>query len=498
VPHSEDEAAYLFQAKVFALNRLAAPTPALADAFWSPFVVDYQGQRFGKYSPGWPFLLSWGVRLGVPWLMNALLGTLTLALLARLGGWLYCCPSPAAGEGLGWGFSGPYIGLGAAGLGLVTPGFLVLSGSLLSHTASLFWVTLTLLALCLTTKYSTVYISAIDNTQYAQPTLPNRATTYAVLTGLTLGAVFVTRPFAGVGLGLPVGIFLLILIFKGEIKWTVLLGLAGGGLFLVGLLLWYWAAVTGDPFFNAYLLVWPYDRIGFGSDIGPYGYTLTDALLVNTRLKLTTLATGAFGWPGWSNLIFVPIPFLTRQANRWDGLLLGILVSMIFVHIFYWAFGGTDGGFPRYYYDALPALLCLTLRGVQILSDILRPIALRLPKLNLGLGWLLALLVITFTIYNLGWSLPARLAEQKGKYGITAAQLRAVERANLSQPALILVQDVTKWSDFAAPFAANSPLLDGRVVYAIGGSLEFRQKLRQHFKGYQCWELTGQALRLCP
>ena len=38
VPHSEDEVAYLFQAKVFAQNRLAVPTPAQPPHInpWSP------------------------------------------------------------------------------------------------------------------------------------------------------------------------------------------------------------------------------------------------------------------------------------------------------------------------------------------------------------------------------------------------------------------------------------------------------------------------------
>jgi hypothetical protein len=87
LPHSEDEVAYLFQARVFAQNRLVVPTPRYWQAFWTPFVVDFQGQRFGKYAPGWPFLLSFGVRLNAPWLVNALLATFTLAMIAWLG---YC------------------------------------------------------------------------------------------------------------------------------------------------------------------------------------------------------------------------------------------------------------------------------------------------------------------------------------------------------------------------------------------------------------------------
>ncbi|MCL4303610.1 MAG: hypothetical protein KJ077_48440 [Anaerolineae bacterium] len=491
VPHSEDEVAYIFQAKVFAQNRLTAPTPRYRQAFWTPFVVDYQGQRFGKYPPGWPALLSLGMRLKAPWLINALLAAVALALIAWLGRCFYKKdPRDLDKE---------HPDLWTAGLALTTPGFLFLSSSFLSHTASLFWSTLALVAL----------FHLITGT---------RLTLLALLTGLFLGAAFITRPFAGVGIGLAVGIFLLALVLKREIHGIILLWLALGGLAVSALLPLYWWAITGDPFFNAYLLVWPYDRLGFGPDIGPYGYTLADAIFVNTRLKLTALATALFGWPGWSSLLFLPIPFLARRANRWDWLLLGTILSLIFVHIFYWAFGGTDGGFPRYYYDALPAFLLLTVRGIQISGEILggwqksvplpereglgegQTPSLTLPLKEGGnsyLRWLPVGLVIIFIAYNLIWNLPPLLAAQKGKYGITAAQLRVVEQANLSEPALVIVKNVKKWSDFAAPFAANSPTLDGPVVYASDEGPELTQKLREEFKERVCWELDGEKLESC-
>jgi 4-amino-4-deoxy-L-arabinose transferase-like glycosyltransferase len=497
VPHSEDEVAYLFQAKVFAQNRLAAPTPAYPQAFWTPFVVDYQGQRFGKYPPGWPLLLSLGIRLNAPWLVNTLLATFTLALIAWLGECFYSIDSrclPDSGS-----LTGKHLGLWAAGLGLVTPGFLFLSSSLLSHTASLFWSTLALAALYpLTTK------SDPNSSHLPSPiSYPISPALYlpALRTGLALGAAFITRPFAGVGIGLAVGLFVLLLVWRREIGWPVLLWLALGLLSVAALLPLYWWAITGSPTFNTYLLVWPYDRIGFGPDIGPYGYTLSDAIFINTRLKLTALATGLFGWPGWSNLLFLPIPFLARRAKRWDWLLLGTILSLMVVHIFYWAFGGTDGGFPRYYYDALPAFLLLTVRGIQICGEILG----EWQKSNFlqwrgrsGLGWLPIGLFIVFTIYNLVWNLPPLLAQQQGKYGITAAQLQPVERANLSEPALIIVKNVERWSDFAAPFAANSPTLDGPIIYASDGGPEVIQKLREEFKERICWELEGEKLRECP
>ena len=149
------------------------------------------------------------------------------------------------------------------------------------------------------------------------------------------------------------GFFLLILIVRGELKWSALFWISLGGLPVAVLLPLYWQAVAGDPTFNGYLLVWPYDRIGFGPNIGPYGYTLHNAVFINTRLKLTTLATGLFGWPGWSNLLFLPVPFLAGWAsrqdrpgrqdwtnyrdwpNRWDWLLLSIILGVVVIHNFY-------------------------------------------------------------------------------------------------------------------------------------------------------------------
>jgi len=460
VPHSEDEVAYMFQARVFARNRLVVSTPANAQAFWTPFVVDHNGLRFGKYPPGWPMLLSLGLRLNAPWLVNALLGVFSLGLIGWLGRCLY----------------GPRLGLVAAGLGLVTPGFLFLSSSLLSHSASLFWATVALVALFYTVT--------------ARPY-------YAVITGLALGAAFVTRPFAGLGIGLAVGLFLLALLIRGEFRWPVLLWLGLGWLPAAGLLPLYWWAITGDPTFNAYVLVWPYDRVGFGPDIGPYGYGLREALLINTRLKLTTLAVGLFGWPGWSNLLFIPIPFLTRRAVRWDWLLLGTIAGIIFVHIFYWAFGGSDGGFPRYYYDALPALLLLTGRGLFISTEYLNRVAWSLSGGRLKLGWLPVGLVILFIGYNLIWNLPPLMAAQKGKYDITPLPLQVVEQANLTAPALVIVKNVESWNDFAAPFAANSPTLNGPVVFAIDWGPPLNHKVRAQFRARTCWELEGNNLSRC-
>jgi hypothetical protein len=85
-PFSGDDYSYLYQAKLFASGKLYAADPLYDPKL--PFyecvetfcLRDFQGHRFSKYPPGWPALLAFGVWLGVPWLVNPVLGA-TLALL---------------------------------------------------------------------------------------------------------------------------------------------------------------------------------------------------------------------------------------------------------------------------------------------------------------------------------------------------------------------------------------------------------------------------------
>src|SRR5690606_33551499 len=101
-----------------------------------------------------------------------------------------------------------------------------------------------------------------------------------------------------------------------------------------------------------------------------------------------------------------------------------------------------------------------------------------------------AALVVGLTVYALVFRWPGLVQEQQGKYGITPAPLWLVAATNLPEPALVLVQDVSAWSDFAAPFAANSPTLDGPVVYAIDWGPTTRRQVRAQFPGRSCWLLA--------
>jgi len=184
-----------------------------------PFVVDYNGQRFGKYPLGWPLILAIGVKLGLRSLVNPLLAGLGVWLTYRLGKRVL----------------GDTVGLLAAGLTLTSPFFLINSGSLLSHP----------FGLVLSAGFALAWLNGFDQRDEPRRWLPT------VIAGLALGILAFTRPLTAVAVGLPFGIHGIYLLIRGnwQTRWHVLtvglLALAGGALNFGWQFL-----VTGDPFLN--------------------------------------------------------------------------------------------------------------------------------------------------------------------------------------------------------------------------------------------------------
>ena len=98
IPHIEDEIAYVWQAKALAEGHLTVASPSQTKSLLVPFIVDYQGERFGKYPPGWPVLLSLAIELKVRAWVNPLMAGLGVWLTYLLGkrafnhaGWIAGC-----------------------------------------------------------------------------------------------------------------------------------------------------------------------------------------------------------------------------------------------------------------------------------------------------------------------------------------------------------------------------------------------------------------------
>ena len=124
LPHIYDAAAYLFGARIIALGRLFAPIPALPQSFSGPFMVTVAGKWFPQYEPGATLTLALGVRLGAPWLVEPLLGTLALLGIGLIARRLY----------------NRRVATLAVLLGALSPFYSYLAASYLSHTIALFYL----------------------------------------------------------------------------------------------------------------------------------------------------------------------------------------------------------------------------------------------------------------------------------------------------------------------------------------------------------------------
>ncbi len=286
LPHLEDEVAYLFQAKTYAGGRLVVETPEPRRAYWQPFVVDYlpTGERFSKYTPGWPALLTVGVLMGQPWIINAFLSGLTVALVYRLGREIFSAD----------------VGIIAAALTAFSPMALLLNGTLMGHTAALFMVTLFLYA-------------------YWRIERGRHALRWGIVAGIALGMIVTTRPLTAVGIGAPLIAWSLLRLLMSIIRrddapdrsedvgaqrdapllqtFMPLFALGIITLIISASIPIYNYAATHEPTKNLYTLVWPYDRVGFGAanEYGRSGHTLQKGFN-HVRFDLSLMAADLYGW----------------------------------------------------------------------------------------------------------------------------------------------------------------------------------------------------------
>lgn len=507
LPHLEDEVAYLYQARIFARGDVVIDTPEPRRAYWQPFVVDYAGARFGKYTPGWPLLLAGGELLGQAWLINALLAALTVALVYRLGRELF----------------NEDAGLVAAALAAFSPAALLLNASLMGHTAALFFAVLFM--------YS-----------YWRLEKGRRTLFLGALAGFALGMLVINRPLSAVGVALPFiawsGIWLLrerarlVRVLPG------LLALCVVTLLLAAAIPLFNAAATGDPAHNLYTLVWPYDRIGFGECCGRSGHTLERAL-AHARYDLSLAAADLFGWqpgpvtpelqehlrtrsdswpaaglsfvllpfglllglPGWPHKLpgrrhrlallagwtgvfvvwllmpgvlglawrtepasgwlwvggallwlLLPLAMLTERRARWTWLLFSMVLGLVLVQMTYWI--GSQRYSTRYYYEALAAAALLTALPLAWLAQ-----RARLP-LYAGLAALLL-----WSLYS--YSTP-RIEALHGFNFISRDLLEEIETRRESEgPLLVIVNGAdVRWRAMGTLMAVTNPYLDSDIVVA--------------------------------
>ena len=453
VPHFEDEIAYVWEAKAMAAGTVTVPTPPLSSKFLIPFVVDYEGARFGKYPLGWPALLSLGIRLDLRAWVNPLLGGLAVWLTYVLGKRLLGNPA----------------GVLAALLTASSPFFLMISGSLLSHSMGL------VLALAFVLAWWDV----------VRPPEGRRLPGWipALTAGGTIGMLAVTRPFTAAGVALPFVVHAIVLFVRGpaEIRRRTAGVLIVGA--LVGSLHLLWqAAATGDPFFNLYELWWSYDRVGFGPGYGvtEQGHNLNLAR-INTVYSIRVGLHDLFGWVGYS---WILLPFGVWAARK-DGrtLMTGSVVFVLLgLYGAYWVGSWTFG--PRYQYEGLFSLTILSAAGLCWLAGWPhRPGEAYISRT--GSGRLRPLFVTAvfagLLAVNLAMYLPVRLDAMRNLYGISRAALEPFERAEATLAPAVIIVHSSHWTGYGALLDLEDPSLTTPFIFTWGVRSGIYETLAEHF-----------------
>jgi 4-amino-4-deoxy-L-arabinose transferase-like glycosyltransferase len=443
MPQLEDEHANYFQARVFASLHVTAPAPRVhPEAFFIPFIINDQGRLFGKYPPGYPLLLTAGVLIGQPWIINALAAAVAVFGVYLLGRDLFNADT----------------GLLAAALGAISPMFVLLNGSLLAHTTTLAELTI----------FAWAFVRARRSVERHRASL-------AALAGATIGWALITRPWTAVAIGAPFALLALRDLFDHPRLHVRIYGLMLiVALAVASILPIYNTLATGSPVTNTYRLWWPYDSIGFGPGTGrgDDGHTLDKARL-NFELDFPDLGVTLFGWPVLAGFALSWLPVLlgifVAPHDRRDWLLLLLPVLLIIAHLAYWARGDSLYG-PRYYAEGLPFLWIVAARGLIKVS------AARWPRR------LIFVALPLFIVFSAVFVIEPRFIEGFDRYARLRVDVDRIDAAHLQQ-ALVFVR-ANYWTDYASLAWQNAPGLDASpVLFAYDYGPVINEAIRQAYPG---------------
>jgi hypothetical protein len=386
VPVVEDETAYLFQAKTLAGGAFHAPElPAgIAERLEFYLISNDADGWYATTVPGWPLVLAFGVWIGLPWLVNPVLGAASVWL-----GMSFWRQVTDREQGL-------IVGL----LMLASPWLLQASASLMTHPLVL---ALTLGAWCLTSMARTR--AATDW---------RTVSALVFMAGLMMGWIFLTRAVEGVLIGGLTG-FWILWYFGRQFRVLPVLAYGMGCLATGSLYFLYNLHMTGDPLLTPLMVYvnafWGdgANAFGFGPEIGPPGgWGLLDIwpghsppeAVINLNNSVNALNTELFGWTIGS-LSLLLIYLIWRRPSGVHLAMLCLAGLVILVHAFYW-FTGTFYIGPRYWFGAFFAFIALSAGGIDVLRDYVRSDGRPNPdgRLNLVVLLLCGFSIIVFSSWR--------------------------------------------------------------------------------------------------
>jgi len=430
VPRLDDGVAALFQARIFARLAVTLPLPP-EPGFYEIFgVLGYranQGHWCGMYPPGWPALLTPGVWVGAPWIVNPVLGALLPVATGRLGRALFDART----------------GRTAALLTAACPFVYLLSGMHLSHIATALFLVLCLLCLVRLLRTGSLLRGAGA--------------------GAAWGAAFLCRPLTALTVGACYGLVALCrprTVLRRVPALTVLL--VFGALFAV-IFMSFKYRIVGDPFTQGH-------EVGMGGR-GQYGFVKLDHArthtpelgLHHTAARIRALNNDLLGWPV-AGLLLAAVPLLLARRGRAYALALTPVPALLAVYAGFWYF---ECYFPaRYVTAGIPPLLVAVARGLVLLAALARR---RPPVARLFGASVLASLLFAAVV-----AAPGRTAVFHRSFGDVEGALEpTLERYGITNNAVVFMDALGRAagepdplnSYYATGFMRNDLDLDNTVLF---------------------------------
>ncbi len=349
-PATTDENSYLFQAHTFSEGRLRRAVPDPAEIYWYRMVIsDDTAGWVSRYPPGHPLWLTLGVWLGNP--------RLAVALAAGLSVWL---------------LTGCALLLGApvwptALLLLISPYFLFMHGTLLSHTSGL-----TAAALMLWGYLRWRRRDRLDG---------------AAIAGLAWAFFFLNRTYTALLVAVPFGLDALWALWRapGRRHWRGTALFAGCAALGVLALLGYNRLITGSAFLTPYDYYDPREGLGFGERSWAT-HTLARGL---EHLAGNSRALDQWLLLGGGALWLFGLLAVLGWTRRWSRLALGAILMILAGYVFFFCPGLNTCG-PFYYFETLPFFALLWMLATRRLFDRARRPAWRRAAAGLLLAFLAA------------------------------------------------------------------------------------------------------------
>lgn len=444
IPHIHDEIGYLFQAKIFKTGHLYVASPCIKESFGFPHIIN-NGKWYSQYPPGFPLILLPFLFLGIPWLTSPFLGFLSILLFYWLGTEIYDRKT----------------GILTAVLGSLSVWLLLMSSTLLSHTACMFFL-----------LFFLFFLFRSLNTYSIK---------HGLLTGLGWGAAFLIRPYTTILFSFPFLIYFVVQSFplkKKKLKNAVAAFVLA--VISITILMLYNQATNGHPLRMGYTV-----RYGDTHGIGFNNTGFTDIPhtpylgATNILHNLAEINKHLFGWPLTSLLALIPLLLVRKigsEHRKKDLLLCSGILSFIIGNFFYWATLVLLGA--RLFFETLPLFVLLSARGILEIPRIIKNHNINISVSSLkkvGIILLVIFTVYAFFIHFPRWIHPADqdwyyYRIDKNFQGTTSKIHKGLNELSLNNALIVmnfLYHPVEYFPGYwwRSGFIYNDPELNNNIIY---------------------------------